>query len=466
MTDASTTPLDGTTPPTSTTPPRSIEFGVLLHGSGGHLSGWRVPGSPSDGQLDIDFHVRLARTLEAAGVDAVFIADVVAIWGKDLDSLSRTARADFFEPLTLLSALSTVTERIGLVATATTSYNEPYSIARKFASLDHLSAGRAGWNVVTSVVPLEAANFGRDEHYDHADRYRHAEEFVDVVTGLWDGYDDDAVIRDQDAGVYYREDGQHELDHHGEFFDVRGPLNISRSPQGHPVLFQAGASETGQRFAAAHGEVIFTAPGDLDRAVELRSTLRRLAEEAGRRADDLRVWAVLTPLVGESGQDARDKFDALQALISDDTIRRSIQDNIGDLDLTGVDLDGPFPDIPDSNRSKSRQQGMLDVARAENLTIRGLASRLAERGTTFGTAVQIADHIEQWFRAGAVDGFNISFPYLPQTLDDFVDRVLPILRERGVFWEHYGDTLRDTLGLARPGTPVHTPAALPEGASR
>ena len=262
--------------------PDTLQFGALLHGSGGHIAGWRYPGAHASGELDLPFYSRLAKTLEDGGFAAIFIADVVAVWGHQLDSLHRTARADFFEPFTLLSALSSVTDRIGLVATATTSYNEPYTIARKLASLDHLSGGRAGWNVVTSVVPLEAANFGRDAHYGHEERYLRAAEFVDVVEGLWDSYADDAVIRDKASGIYFDRNGRRTLDHDGEHFRVAGPLNIARPPQGWPVIFQAGASETGRAFAARYGEVIFTAPRTLEQAVAYRTALDAAVADAGR----------------------------------------------------------------------------------------------------------------------------------------------------------------------------------------
>lgn len=429
---------------------RSIEFGALLYGGGGHLAGWRYPGARPDGQLDIEFVASLALSLERAGFDAIFIADVVSIWGEHLDSLSKTARADFFEPLTLLAALSARTGSIGLVATATTSYNEPYNLARKFASLDHLSGGRAGWNVVTSVVPLEAANFGRDVHYEHGERYRRADEFVTIVRGLWDSYGDDAVVRDKEAGLYYRPEGRRALHHEGEHFRVRGPLNIARPPQGHPVVFQAGASDTGREFAARHGEVIFTATTDLDAAVAYRTAFREQVAGNGRDPDSVRIWPVFSAVIGDTAAEAEEKFAHLQSLLHDDVLRRSLQDNIGDLDFSDVDLDGPLPDIPETNRSKSRRAGILQLAREERLSVREIARRFNERGTTRGTAEQIADVIETWYAVGAADGFNVSFPYLPDALTDFTEQVLPILEHRGVFWRHFGGSLRETLGLDRP----------------
>ncbi|WP_019071746.1 LLM class flavin-dependent oxidoreductase [Streptomyces hokutonensis] len=435
----------------TTQTPRRLTLGALVHGSGGHIAGWRHPDARPDGQLDFAFHADLARTLERGRFDALFVADVVAIWGHQLDSLSRTGRAEHFEPLTLLAALSLVTEHIGLAATATTTYNHPFHIARKFASLDHISGGRAGWNVVTSVVPLEAANFGRDSHLEHELRYRRADEFVQVVKGLWDSFDDQAVVRDKESGRYYDPAGLHTPHHRGEHFTVRGPLNISRPPQGHPVLFQAGSSATGREFAARHGEVLFTTQHELGAAQDFYADVKARAAGFGRDPDDLLVWPGLTPLVAATETEARRRLAELQDLIHDDVARRLVQDNIGDLDLTDRPVDGPLPDIPDTNRSKSRRELLLKLAHDEKLTIRQLAHRFAAGSAVAGTPEQIADHIETWFRARAADGFNISFPYLPGPADDFVDHVVPLLQRRGLLRAEYeGATLRENLGLTRP----------------
>ncbi|MBN9756505.1 Nitrilotriacetate monooxygenase component A [Pseudonocardia sp. Ae406_Ps2] len=423
---------------------RHLGLGALVHGSGGHIAGWRHPDARPDGQLDLGFHVELAQTLERGGFDALFVADVVAIWGEHLDSLHRTGRAEHFEPLTLLSALSQVTERIGLVATATTTYHEPFHLARKFASLDHLSAGRAGWNIVTSVVPLEAANFGRDSHLEHGARYARAAEFVDVVESLWASLD---PLRDKESGRYYEPAGLRLTEHEGEHFRVRGPLNVSRPPQGRPVLFQAGSSETGKDFAARYGEVVFTGQPDAAAGKAFVDDLHARVRRHGRDPDRVRVWPLVSPLVAPTETEARAKARALLDLLHDDVARRLVQDNIGDVDLTGYDVHGPLPDIPDTNRSKSRRDGMLALARRENLTIRGLAERFSG-GTLAGTPEQIADHLEEWFHAGAADGFMVSFPYLPGPAVDFVEQVVPELRRRGLVRDGYaGTTLRDHLGL-------------------
>jgi FMN-dependent oxidoreductase (nitrilotriacetate monooxygenase family) len=430
---------------------RTLTLGALIHGSGGHIAGWRHPEAYAAGQLDFAFHIELAKILERGRFDALFIADVVAIWGHQLDSLSRTGRGESFEPLTLLSALSTVTSHIGLVATATTTYNEPYHVARKFASLDHLSHGRAGWNIVTSVVPLEAANFGRDEHLEHSLRYRRADEFVDVVRQLWDSFSDKAILRDAVNARYYDPDQLRTPHHRGEHFTVRGPLNISRPPQGNPVLFQAGSSETGKDFAARHGEVLFTAQPELPGAQAFYADIKRRVAAAGRNPDEVLVWPVLSPLVADTEAEARRRVDELDDLLHDDVARRLVQDNIGDLDLSDYPVAGPLPDIPETNRSKSRRDLLLGLARRENLTIRQLARRFSGGSIVAGTPEQIADRLELWFTERGADGFNVSFPYFPGPAVDFVDQVIPILQRRGsVPPEYQGTTLRENLGLPRP----------------
>jgi FMN-dependent oxidoreductase (nitrilotriacetate monooxygenase family) len=429
--------------------PRQLDFGVLFSIAGNHLAAWRHPGSNAGQDLDLPTAAALVQRYEQAGLSAVFIADVVAVWGHHLDSLSRTTRASYFEPLTLLAALAPLTERIGLVATATTSYNEPYTIARKFASLDHISGGRAGWNVVTSVVPLEAGNFGRETHYDHAERYERAAEFVEAVTGLWDTVADDAFPRDQESGIYVRREGRRRLDFRGTHVSTAGPLNISRPPQGHPVIFQAGASETGRAFAARYGEVIFAAPPTLDDALAHRAALNTALADQGRAPGDVRVWPSLSPIVASTHAEATRIRDELNSLLHDDVLRRAVQDNVGDVDFSDVDLDAPLPELPASNRSKSRAEEIISLARANGYTLRELALRYVGRSQV-GTPEEVADHIQRWFEAGAADGFNLSFPYLPGAAEAFLEQVLPVLARRGLWREHYGASLRETLGLPRP----------------
>lgn len=432
---------------------RTLDFGVLFGPSGHHLAGWRLPGGNAGKELDLSEAIRLAQQFERAGLTALFVPDVVSVWGEHLDSLSRTTRASYFEPITLLSALAAVTERIGLVATATTSYNEPFTIARKFASLDHISGGRAGWNVVTSVVPLEAANFGRDEHYGHAERYARGTEFVEAVTGLWDTVADDAFPRDKASGIYVDRAGRRALDYRGEHIATAGPLNISRPPQGHPVIFQAGASETGRAFAARFGEVIFAAPRTIAEARQYREGLDVALRDAGRAPSDVRVWPGLSPIIGSTEEEAARLRDRLNDLLHDDVLRRVIQDNVGDVDFSGWDLDAPLPELPVSNRSRSRADSIVALAREEGLTLRQLAIRWAGGGVV-GTPEQIADHIQEWFEAGVADGFNLAFSFLPGGADAFIDEVLPELERRELWRPHYGATLRDTLRLPRPDLSV------------
>ncbi|MFE6823613.1 LLM class flavin-dependent oxidoreductase [Streptomyces sp. NPDC057690] len=446
-----------TTAPTATTArtARRLTLGALVHGSGGgHIAGWRHPDARPEGQLDFPFHADLARTLERGRFDALFVADADAVRGHPLDSLSRTARAGRFEPLTLLAALALVTEHIGLAATATTTYHHPFHIARKFASLDHISSGRAGWNVTASVAPPEAAGSARDSHLEHELRYRRADEFVRVVKALWDSFDDDAPVRDKATGRYYDPAGLRTPHHEGEHFTVRGPLNISRPPQGHPVVFQAGSSQTGREFAARHGEVLFTTQYELGAAQEFYADIKARAAGHGRDPAHVLVWPGLTPLVAATESDARRRLSELQDLIHDDVARRIVQEGIGDLDLSEHPLDGPLPEIAEGNRGNrgnSRRELLLKLAHDDGSTIRRLAGRIAASTTVAGTPEQIADHIETWFRERAADGFNIAFPYLPGPAEDFVDHVVPLLQRRGLLRTDYeGTSLRENLGLPRP----------------
>jgi N-acetyl-S-(2-succino)cysteine monooxygenase len=368
-----------------------------------------------------------------------------------------------FEPLTLLSALSAVTEHIGLVATASTTYNEPYHLARKFASLDHLSGGRAGWNIVTSSQDAEARNFNRDHHMDHALRYERAREFVRVTTGLWDSWDDDAFLRDKESGVYVDPDKVHVLNHKDKHFSVRGPLNVARPVQGYPVLVQAGASEDGQDFAAQAAEVIFTAQPTLAEAQAFYAGIKGRLAKYGRSPDQLKIMPGIFAVVGQTEQEAKEKYDQLQDLIDPIVGLSLLSGLVGNVDLSGYPLDGPLPELPETNNNKSRLKLVQDLAGREKLTIRQLYLAVAgARGhrTIWGTPVQIADQLEEWFINDAADGFNIMPPYLPGGLDDFVELVVPELRRRGLFRTEYeGRTLRENLGLIRPTSQFSVNAA-------
>ncbi|WP_256345475.1 NtaA/DmoA family FMN-dependent monooxygenase, partial [Pseudomonas sp. F1002] len=292
-----------------------LKLGAFLANSGHHVSAWRHPLAQADASLDFEHFKHIAQTAERGKFDALFVADVVALWGHHHDALSRTARAEHFEPLTLMAALAAVTSNIGLIATATTSYNEPYHIARKFASLDHLSKGRAAWNLVTSVVSDEAWNFGRETHIDHGDRYQRAEEFHDVVKGLWDSWDDDAFTRDKASGEYFDPAKLHTLNHRGEHFSVRGPLNVARPPQGHPVLVQAGASEPGKALAARVAELIFAVNHDLAGAQAFYQDIKQRAAAFGRDPDHIKILPGVTPFIGETREQAQALFEEFQALV-------------------------------------------------------------------------------------------------------------------------------------------------------
>ncbi|BEG73730.1 LLM class flavin-dependent oxidoreductase [Achromobacter xylosoxidans] len=434
--------------------PRQIKLGAFLMQTGHHIAAWRHPDAQADAPVNFRHYAELARRAEAAKFDAIFLADSVGVRNTDLASLSRTARSDHFEPLTLLSALAAVTEKIGLIATVSTTYNEPYHVARKFASLDHISGGRSGWNLVTSSGQGEAQNFNLDEHVEHARRYARAAEFHDVVLGLWDSWEDDAFLRDKHSGQYFDPAKLHPLRHRGEHFSVRGPLNVSRSPQGRPVVVQAGASPAGRDLAARTAEVIFVAHQTFDEAQAFYRDIKGRAVEYGRDPDDIKIMPGIFPVIGRSQAEAEDKFARLQDLIHPVVGVQLLSNMIGGFDLSGYPVDGPLPDIPETNGGKSRQQLLIDLARRDNLTIRQLYLRIAgARGhqQVVGTPRSVADQLQQWFEEDGADGFNIMSPWLPGGLDDFIELALPELRRRGLFRTEYsGATLRQHLGLARP----------------
>lgn len=438
--------------------PRQLHLGAFLMESGHHVAAWRDPGVPPHAGLDLNVYRHIARTAEAACFDALFIADSVATEdGPGAERLSRSAR---FEPLTLLSALAAITERIGLVGTVTTSYNEPYHVARKFASLDHLSGGRFGWNLVTSDHAGEAANFGREEHLSHAARYERAEEFLKVVQGLWDSWEDDALLNDKASGVYFDPSKQHVLNHRGRHFAVRGPLNVARSPQGQPVIVQAGSSEAGRALAGASAEMIFTAQPHLAAAQAFYRDLKRRAVEAGRSPDALAIMPGAFVVVAPTRAEAEDKYAALQALVAPEAAVGLVSRMIGNFDLSRYPLDEPLPELPlTQSGQRSRQQLLTDLAQGENLTLRQLGLKIAGgRGhlSLVGTPSEVADTLQHWFESGAADGFNIMPPTLPGGLDDFATWVVPELQRRGLFRQRYeGRTLREHLGLSRP---AHRPA--------
>ncbi|MGC1330578.1 LLM class flavin-dependent oxidoreductase [Pseudomonas sp.] len=433
--------------------PRQLKLGAFLMATGHHVAAWRHPDVPANAGLDFKHYKRLAQVAERARFDTLFVADSVAAATGDI--ASRMARSDHFEPLTLLSALSAVTEHIGLISTVTTSYNEPYHVARKFSSLDHLSGGRAGWNLVTSDAAAEAQNFGRDEHIGHADRYSRAREFYQVVTGLWDSWADDAFTRDKAGGQYYDRAKLHVLNHVGEHFRVKGPLNVARSPQGRPVIVQAGSSETGRELAAQTAEVVFTAQTSLANAQAFYADLKGRLAKFGRSDDSLKIMPGVFVVVGDTEAQAREKFEAFQALVEPEVGVALLGRMLGNFDLSGYPLDGPLPELPltDSGQ-QSRQKLLTELAGQENLSLAELGRKIAGgRGhySLIGTAVQIVDQLQEWFEQGAADGFNVLVPHLPGGLEDFADYVVPELQRRGLFRTEYeGTTLRENLGLERP----------------
>jgi N-acetyl-S-(2-succino)cysteine monooxygenase len=432
-----------------------MKLGAFLIATGHHVTSWRHPDAQADDGINARQNLANAQTAERGKFDLIFFADNLSTRVGNDEAISRSAQyVANFEPITLLSAISAVTKHIGLVSTASTSYNAPFSIARAFASLDWLSGGRAGWNIVTSAMATEAYNFGREEHYGHEERYERAREFTDVVLGLWDSWDDDAFVRDKESGLFFDPAKRHALNHKGKYFSVRGPLNVPRTPQGHPVLVQAGASDTGRAFAAAYAEVIFTAHLTEGEARDFYSDIKERVVAAGRERNSVVVLPGLSYIVGRTESEAREKYEYLQSLIHPVVAREILSFTLGGADLTPYDPDGPLPDLPQSKASISSFQTTMKLARDENLTIRQLGLRMATSRQRFhitGTPVQIADVMEHWYKNGAADGFNMLPPYLPGALDDFVDLVVPELQRRGLFRREYaGTTLRDNLELSYP----------------
>jgi FMN-dependent oxidoreductase (nitrilotriacetate monooxygenase family) len=439
---------------------RQLRLGAFMRPISIHTAAWRYPGAFPDANFNFPHLKRFAQKLERGKFDAFFMADHLAVLNMPMEALKRSATVTSFDPLVLLPALAVVTEHLGLIATASTTYNEPYHVARKFASLDHLSGGRAGWNVVTSGNPDESMNFGLDQHLEHETRYRRAREFFHVVTGLWDSWADDAFIRDVETGIYFDPARLHALNHQGEFLKVRGPLNVARPIQGWPVIVQAGASEAGRQLAAETAEVIFGAGSNIANARAFYADVKGRMEKLGRDPDHLKVLPGAFVVVGDSVAEAREKRARLDSLVHYDSAIASLSIALGH-DASRFDPDGPLPAIPESNASKSGRERIVELAQREKLTVRQLAQRVGGYGglAFVGTPATIANHMEEWLYTEACDGFNVMFPYLPAGLDDFVDRVVPELQRRGLFRREYeGATLRENLGLPRPENRFFTKA--------
>ena len=431
---------------------RQLHLGAFMRPVGIHTAWWRYPEAYPDANFNLRHLIRFAQTLERGRFDAWFMADHLAVLNMPMAALKRSATVTSFDPLTLLPALAMVTEHLGLIATASTTFEPPYMIARRFASLDHISGGRAGWNLVTTSNPDAALNFGLTEHMEHGERYRRAREFFDVVTGLWDSWAEDAFIRDVETGIYFDPERLHVLDHKGEFLSVRGPLNIARPIQGWPVIVQAGASDAGRQLAAETAEMIFASGGKLADAQRYYADVRSRAERVGRDPDHIKILPGCLVVVGETAREAREKRALLDSLVHSDSGIASLSIALGH-DASSFDLDGPLPDIPESNASKSGRERVIERARSDHLTVRQLAQIAGSYGglALVGTPAMIADQMEEWLFSQACDGFNIMFPYVPGGLDDFVSQVVPELQRRDLFRREYeGNTLRENLGLPRP----------------
>ena len=431
---------------------KQLRLGAFMRPVSIHTGAWRYPGAWPDANFNFARIRQLAQTLERGRFDAFFMADHLAVLNMPIEALQRSHTVTSFEPFTLLSALAQHTQHIGLVATASTTFDEPFHIARRFASLDHLSEGRAGWNIVTTSNPDAALDFGRDDHMEHDERYARAREFYDVVTGLWDSWADDAFERDVESGRFFDPARMHVLNHKGKYLSVRGPLHIARPVQGWPVIVQAGASEPGRQLAAETAEVVFSAPGTLENARRFYADVKGRMQKIGRERDHLKILPGALVVVGDTVEEARAIRARLDSLVHYDSAIASLSIALGH-DASGFDPDAPLPEVPETNASQSGRERVIDLARRENLTVRQLAQRLGGYGglAFVGTPQSIADEMQEWLEAEGCDGFNVMFPWLPGGLDAFVDKVVPELQRRGIFRREYeGRTLRENLGLPRP----------------
>jgi FMN-dependent oxidoreductase (nitrilotriacetate monooxygenase family) len=431
---------------------RRMHLNLFIQGIGHHEAAWRHPGTDPQDMLDIGYYQRLAQQAEAAKLDAIFIADALAINAH----VEHGPFNNFFEPFTLLAAIAAVTTHIGVIGTASTTYDEPYDVARKLASLDRVSRGRAGWNIVTSGNEKAAQNFGLEAHPEHSRRYARATEFVEVTRKLWDSWEPGALIADRASGRFTDRARIHDIDHAGEFFRVKGPLDFPGPVQGHPVLVQAGSSTDGREFAGRFAEAIYTAQNNLADAQEFYADVKGRMARHGRTPDQLCILPGLAPIIGRTHAEAKAREQELNDYIVPQYGLQQLSTNLN-IDLFSYPLDGPLPEVPpieSINGGKSRYQVFVDMARRGNLTIRQLIHQIAfGRGhdTFAGTPAEIADHMEEWFTGGACDGFNLLPPNLPGDFTAFVELVLPELRRRGLFREDYaGSTLRAHFGLRRP----------------
>jgi FMN-dependent oxidoreductase (nitrilotriacetate monooxygenase family) len=434
---------------------KHLHLNLFIHGRGHHEAAWRHPSASTLPLTDIHYYTDLARKAEAGGFDSIFLADTLAA-GDDIGSAPRI----WLEPLTALAALAGATRRIGLIATCSTTYTEPFNLARQFASLDHITGGRVGWNIVTTWLVAASGNYGGEGQLSHAERYERAEEYMRVVTALWDSWSDDAVLDDRAGGRYAREGSIRAVNHKGPRYQVAGPLNVPRGPQGRPVFVQAGSSETGRRFAARHAEAVFTAQMEKATAKDFYADLKRLAVAEGRAPHQILILPGLSPVIGSTEAEAHRIARELNDLSDPEVGRKRLSGRFGGFDFSHLPLDKPlspedFPDPASIEAARSRTEVIVGLVRREQPTLRQLLGYMAgARGhfVTAGAPEQIADLIEDWFHDGACDGFNLMPPVLPSMLEVFIAEVVPLLRARGLFrLEYDGETLRDHYGLARPG---------------
>lgn len=432
---------------------RQIKLAAYLIGSGMHVAAWRHPDSKPDASIDVKALQKLAQIAEKGKFDLAFIADSLAI---NIESHPHILNR--FDPIVLITALASATEKIGIAATASTTYGEPYVLARQFASVDHISGGRVGWNLVTTADATgeTAQNFSREQHWEHDHRYERAEEFIDVVQGLWDSWEDDAFIYNKESGEFFNPEKLHEINYKGNYFKVKGPLNIARSKQGQPVIIQAGASEPGQRLAARTAEAVFVHWDNLDTAKTYYQNFKARLKDYGRSEGELQILHGISPIVGETREIALEKFHALQKLVDPYESLKFVSGYMGNVDFTKYALDTPAKEVefPVVNSIQSHFNEMKSIIDKEDLTVGDLYARFFGPGREdgfIGTAIEVADEMQKWFEEKGCDGFMIQFPLLPGDLDDFVRLVVPILQERGIFRLDYeGDTLRDYLGLKKP----------------
>ncbi len=430
-----------------------MKLGMFFWPCGHHLAAWRHPNSVPNSGSNLEHIIKLAKLSEEGLFDMFFMADSVSFWRGELEAMTHDSYGTWIEPFTLMCALAQYTKNIGLVCTATTTYDQPYSLARRFASLDILSGGRAGWNLVTSGNKAEADSFGFSKHMEKMDRYRRGKEFANLVRGLWNSWEMGAFIQDKESGIFFDKEKLNILEFEGEFFRARGPINVPPSPQGEPVLVQAGASNDGRELAAETAEVVFGAQQTLEGAKEFYADVKQRMKNYDRHSESLKIMPGLLVCVGRTNAEAKEKYKKLQELIDPVSGLQLLSKRL-DFDLTGYSINEPLPEIPSNKISSSRVELFVEIAKRENLSIRDLYRRIAgARGhyEIIGSYNEVADMMELWFKEKACDGFNIMPPVFPESLSDFIELVIPELQSRGLFKKKYnGDTLRENLGLTRP----------------